>query len=102
MGIIERIGGMFNEELSRSKQMHNQKQETDPLQIRLNNGIPLYHLFLDNPDSPVVSPDNAYSAREKLRQLAETNPDAISKLNGATREEAERIIQELRSVDRAA
>jgi hypothetical protein len=71
------------------------ERQPDLHDIRLEKDVPLWYLFLNDPDAPVVSAGETNDAKSKLGHLISLNPDKIRECAGKSMEEARNIINNI-------
>jgi hypothetical protein len=74
---------------------HERENRIELDDVRLADGRPLYHALLTNPETLVLSPDEAREAQQKLLQMFTANPDEVLTCQGKTLEEARAILESI-------
>lgn len=72
-----------------------QEAMNDPHNVRLANDSPLYHAFLEVPDSGFVQKEASRNARNVLEGYILEDPNAVLACQGKTAEEARDILSQL-------
>jgi hypothetical protein len=71
---------------------HERESGLAPEDVRLADGRPLWHVFLKDPEVPVLSLREERGARQSLLRLAADNPEAVLACQGKTLAEAKKIL----------
>lgn len=71
-------------------------REPMPEHIQLQDGKPLYHLFIDTANGPgFVSNDESEDAHERLRELFAIDREKVLSCDGKTEDEARKILDSI-------
>jgi len=79
---------------------HERESKIELDDIRLADGRPLYHALLTNPETLVLSPDEAREAQQRLLQISATDPDEVLMCQGKTLKEARTILESIEAKQR--
>lgn len=71
------------------------ESKLDPQSVQLEDGTPLYHALLNNPDSPVMDKADTQQAKSYLAGLAKADPKLVLTCQDKTLEQAQAILKEL-------
>lgn len=75
--------------------MGDYENKPDPLDVRLNDGSPLYHALLNESTAGIVDKKDGENAREAVNEIARTHGKALLALQGKTKEEARAVLDSL-------
>lgn len=108
MGIFGQIGKLFGGEGEDAKakpavsvtdtalvKVGPDSGRESPAELRLNDGSPLYHALLSNPNAPVTLSGEANDAKDRLAQAVAINPDAVKACQGKTRDEVSAALKKI-------
>jgi len=71
------------------------KKAIKPHEVRLQDGSPLYHVFLEKPDAPVIDVNDVRQAKQRLSRLIETNPEVVLQCQGFSGDDARNLLEKL-------
>lgn len=66
--------------------------------VTLADGGPLYHAFLNNPDSPVMDKNDNHQARERAEYYLTKYPQEVMKCQGLDAEQVRATLEALEEV----
>jgi len=87
---------MGKEEKLIGPRAHEREAKLDPHDVRLADDRPLYYVFLTNPETLVVSPDEVREAKQELSRKIEADPDRVLSCQGKTLEDAKEILESIK------
>jgi len=71
---------------------HERPQEFKPEDVRLNDGSPLYYIFLDHPTSLRLRPSEVEDAKNDLAYFIEKVPNKVLQCQGLSLEKAKQLL----------